>query len=166
MSGAEKAVKDLEQLAAADPEALIDSIEELLPAVTSQAAEVATGVSTGLVTGLADPVLSKGNGSLAQGGGDKPAVKCGVKLLHCCAARQDVAPQQCLYAFALPSSTAFSPDAYPKQCLFPFCLPFWVTCLKASNFPLLVALRQARKLFDAVQTFVLLQHSPVNKGFQ
>ena len=78
VSGAEKAVKDLEQLAAADPEALIDSIEELLPAVTSQAAEVATGVSTGLVAGLADPVLSKGNGSLAQGGGNNPAVKCGI----------------------------------------------------------------------------------------
>lgn len=71
VSGAEKAVKDLEQLAAADPEALIDSIEELLPVGTSQEAGVAMGVSAGLVagvTGLADPVLSKGNGSLTQGG--------------------------------------------------------------------------------------------------
>ncbi|KAL0045751.1 hypothetical protein WJX82_003498 [Trebouxia sp. C0006] len=69
VSGAEKAVKDLEQLAAADPEALIDSIEELLPAGTSQEAGVAGGSSAGLVTGvtgLADPVLSKGNGSLTQ----------------------------------------------------------------------------------------------------
>jgi len=95
VSGAEKAVKDLEQLAAADPEALIDSIEELLPAGTSQGAGVATGVSAGLVTGvtgLADPVLSKSNGSLTQGGSYKPAVKSGPKLLHCCAAQEDVAP--------------------------------------------------------------------------
>ncbi len=79
VSGAEKAVKDLEQLAAADPEALIDSIEELLPAGTGQEAGVAMGVSAGLVTGvvgLADPVLSKGNGSLTQGEGNKTAQSC------------------------------------------------------------------------------------------
>ncbi|KAL0043449.1 hypothetical protein WJX79_004963 [Trebouxia sp. C0005] len=83
VSGAEKAVKDLEQLAAADPEALIDSIEELLPVGTSQEAGVAMGVSAGLVagvTGLADPVLSKGNGSLTQAeAGGSEAVQVGLQ---------------------------------------------------------------------------------------
>ncbi|KAL0045752.1 hypothetical protein WJX82_003498 [Trebouxia sp. C0006] len=82
VSGAEKAVKDLEQLAAADPEALIDSIEELLPAGTSQEAGVAGGSSAGLVTGvtgLADPVLSKGNGSLTQEEGGSGAVEVGLQ---------------------------------------------------------------------------------------
>lgn len=110
VSGAEKAVKDLEQLAAADPEALIDSIEELLPAGTSQEAGVATAVNAGLatgVTGLADPVLSKGSGSLAQGGGDKPAVKCCAGWLHCCAAREGVVPKQCLYSFDRTQAVPF-----------------------------------------------------------
>ncbi len=163
MSGAEKAVKDLEQLAAADPEALIDSIEELLPFGTSQEAGVTTGVSAGLVTGvtgLADPVLSKGNGSLTQGAGYKPAVKCGAELLYCLGGC-------CTQAVPLPiwlrPSIACSPLVAHKQCLFPFCLPFVYS--QASNFPLLVALQQARKSFDAAQSFALLQRSPVNKGF-
>ncbi|KAL0041297.1 hypothetical protein WJX77_011458 [Trebouxia sp. C0004] len=79
VSGAEKAVKDLEQLAAADPETLIDSIEELLPRGTSQDAGVAAGFSAGLITGVTDPVLSKGNGSLTQEKGGSDAVEVGLQ---------------------------------------------------------------------------------------
>ena len=126
VSGAEKAVKDLEQLAAADPEALIDSIEELLPAGTSQEAGVAGGSSAGLVTGvtgLADPVLSKGNGSLTQGWGYKPAVTCRTKLLPCCAAQEDVVPKQYLYPFDCAQALPVQILRTLKQCVFPFCLP-------------------------------------------
>ena len=131
VSGAEKAVKDLEQLAAADPEALIDSIEELLPLGTSQDAGVATGVSAGLVsgvTGLADPVLSKGNGSLTQpqGGVYTPAVKCGAELLYCCAAQERL----------LYPGSAFTPLVAPKP------VPF----------PLLVTLRQVKFPFHTSST--------------
>ena len=123
VSGAEKAVKDLEQLAAADPEALIDSIEELLPAATSQDAGVATGVSAGLVagvTGLADPVLSRGNGLLAQGGGDKLAVKCDAKLLLCCAAWEIGTLKQCLFSFDCSKAVPYPLLLTLKQVLFPF----------------------------------------------
>ena len=58
VSGAEKTVKDLEQLSTADVEALIDSIEALLQDDSSQDANVA---------GLADPVLSKSTTSPTQG---------------------------------------------------------------------------------------------------
>lgn len=68
VSGAEKTVKDLEQLSTADVEALIDSIEALLQADSSQDASVA---------GLADPVLSKNTTSPTQG-------ECGSSSL-CCA---------------------------------------------------------------------------------
>ncbi len=131
VSGAEKAVKDLEQLATADPEALIDSIEALLPDGTSQDAGVTTGSSAGLVTGLtglADPVLSKGNGSLTQGGGCKPAVNCGT-LYSSSAFTHLIAPKRCLYSFDcaqavpfplwFPKSSVFSPCDYPQASTVP-----------------------------------------------
>ena len=154
MSGAEKAVKDLEQLATADPEALIDSIEELLPAATSQGAGVATGVNAGLatvITGLADPVLSKGNGSLTQGEGNKTAQSCLPAVLL-----GRIVPKQGLYPFDCTQAV-------------PFPIVYTFVDLQASKVPLLVALQQARKLFDAAQDFALLQHGPVNTvntGFQ
>ncbi len=57
VSGAQKAVKDLEQLSTADAEALIDSIEALLQ-------EESSGTAS---SGLTDPVLSKGSGSVTPG---------------------------------------------------------------------------------------------------
>ena len=122
VSGAEKAVKDLEQLATADPEALIDSIEALLPDGTNQDAGVTTGSSAGLVTGLtglADPVLSKGNGSLTQGGGCKPAVKCGT-LYSSSAFTHLIAPKQCLFFFGSPKAVSFPLVITLKQVPFPF----------------------------------------------
>lgn len=58
VSGAQKTVKDLEQMSAADAESIIDSIEELM---------VEANHNAGSGSGLADPVLSKSNRSLTQG---------------------------------------------------------------------------------------------------
>ena len=63
VSGAQKAVKELEQLATADAEAIIDSIEEQM----QEAAATSSSSSTGLGKGLAHPVLSKTSQSLTQG---------------------------------------------------------------------------------------------------
>ena len=188
VSGAEKAVKDLEQLAAADPEALIDSIEELLPIGTSQDAGVATGVSAGLVsgvTGLADPVLSKGNGSLTQpqGGGYTPAVKCGAELLLllCCSGGccTQVVPFGCTKAVPFPfwllsgkySSHSIQAqhgkDMFHSSAVGPHAARQGSRLrATASTYVPFVAPHQARKSFDAVQEFALWQHAPVSKGFQ
>ena len=60
VSGAQKTVKDLQQMATADAEAIIDSIEELM-----QGARHGDGTAT--VTRLADPVLTKSSQPSTQG---------------------------------------------------------------------------------------------------
>lgn len=60
VSGAQKTVKDLQQMATADAEAIIDSIEELMQ-------EASHGDGTATVTKLAEPVLSKTSQPSTQG---------------------------------------------------------------------------------------------------
>ncbi|KAL3134959.1 Pharynx and intestine in excess protein 1 [Trebouxia sp. C0010 RCD-2024] len=61
VSGAQKTVKDLEQMATADAEAIIDAIEELVQ-------DTSHGSATAADSRLADPVLSKSGQPLMQGG--------------------------------------------------------------------------------------------------
>lgn len=60
VSGAQKTVKDLEQMATADAEAIIDAIEELVQ-------DTSHGSATAADSRLADPVLSKSGQPLMQG---------------------------------------------------------------------------------------------------
>ena len=60
VSGAQKTVKDLQQMATADAEAIIDTIEELMQ-------EASHGSGTATVTRLADPVLSKSSQPFTPG---------------------------------------------------------------------------------------------------
>ena len=60
VSGAQKTVKDLQQMATADAEAIIDTIEELMQ-------EASHGSGTATVTRLADPVLSKSSQHFTPG---------------------------------------------------------------------------------------------------
>lgn len=62
VSGAQKTVKDLEQMGTADAEAIIDAIEELVQ-------DTSHGSATTADSRLTDPVLSKSGQPLMQGEG-------------------------------------------------------------------------------------------------
>lgn len=61
VSGAQKTVTDLQQMATTDAEAIIDSIEELMH-------EASQGEGAAATTRLAEPVLSKTGHPSIQGG--------------------------------------------------------------------------------------------------